>query len=257
MREEESRSVLALRDPTAPATADGRFEELFGRHRDGLAGYCRNLVDDEDDVNDVLQNVALCVLLAFRRGVRPSRERAWLYRIAHNEAVNLHRRRAAADRAEQERPAASDGPESAALVKEKLVETLEDVGALRARPRQVILMHELSGLSREEIAARLGLSPEAVSHELSQARARLRADRTAREIPCEAVRATLSARDGRRRGRAEVRAHLRGCQACRAWQSSGGRTGNLDSAPWKPQPRIPRSSDSSSAAAVRSPGSGA
>jgi RNA polymerase sigma factor (sigma-70 family) len=248
--------VLALRDPTAPAAADRRFEELFTRHRDGLSGYCRTLVDDDDDVNDVLQNVALCVLLAFRRGVRPSRERAWLYRIAHNEAVNLHRRRVVADRAEPELPAVSDGPESAALLKERLLETLEDVGALRNRPRQVILMHELSGLSREEIAARLGLSPEAVSHELSQARARLRADRVAREIPCEAVRATLTARDGRRRGRAEVQAHLRGCQACRAWQRSGGRTGNLDSAPWKPQRRVLRSNASSSVGAVRSPASG-
>ncbi len=67
---------IALRDPPAPPIADRRFEELFGRNRDALAAYCRTLVDDEDDVNDVLQNLALCVLLAFRRGVKPSRERA-------------------------------------------------------------------------------------------------------------------------------------------------------------------------------------
>jgi len=215
---------IALREPPALPVDDRRFEELFGRHRDALAGYCRTLVDDEDDVNDVLQNVALCVLLAFRRGVKPSRERAWLYRIAHNEAIGLHRRRALAGRAEQPLAAVSDGPELAALVKERLAETLDDVNALRDRPRQVLLMRELSGLSREEIAARLGLSPEAVSHELSQARARLRADRIAREIPCQAVRAILSDRDGRRRRTAEVRAHVRGCQACRAWQSRGRRS---------------------------------
>src|SRR5262249_21713256 len=120
-----------------------------------------------------------------------------------------------------------------------------------------ILMHELWGLSREDIAARLRLSPETVSHELSQARARLRADRMAREIPCDSVRARLSRTDGRRRRTAEVRAHLRGCRACRAWQSGGGGAGNLDSAPWKRLPATPRSSDSSSAAAVRSPASGA
>ena len=84
-------------------------------------------------------------------------------------------------------------------------------------------MHELWGLSREEIAAALGLSPEAVSHNLSQARARVRADRTAREIPCESVRAILSDRDGRRRRTAEIRAHLRGCQACQSWQRAGRR----------------------------------
>jgi RNA polymerase sigma factor (sigma-70 family) len=221
---EQSRSVLvALRDPPALEAADRRFEELFARHRDALVGYCRTLVDDEDDSNDVLQNVALCVLLAFRRGVQPSRERAWLYRIAHNEAMTLYRRRALAYRVEQELPAVPDGPELAALLKERLAETLEDVNALRDRPRQVLLMHEFAGLSREEIAARLELSPETVSHDLSQARARVRADRAAREVPCESVRAILSDRDGRRRRTAEIRAHLRGCQACQSWQRAGRR----------------------------------
>jgi RNA polymerase sigma factor (sigma-70 family) len=214
---------IALRDPPGPPIADRRFEELFGRHRDALAGYCRTLVDDADDVDDVLQSVALSVLLAFRRGVKPTRERAWLYRIAHNEAMSVYRRRALADRAEQQLPAAPDGPERAALVKERLVETLEDVNALRDRPRRVLLMHELAGLSRDEIAARLQLSPEAVSHDLSQARARVRADRAAREVACESVRAVLSDKDGRRRHTAEIRAHLRGCVACRSWQRYGRR----------------------------------
>ena len=197
---------------------DRRFEELFGRHREALAGYCRALVDDEDDVNDVLQNVAICVLLAFRRGVKPPRERSWLYRIVHQEAASLHRRRALAGRAEEELSVVSDGPERTALVNERLAETLEDVNALRDRPRQVLLMHELWGLSREEIAAALGLPPEAVSHNLSQARARVRADRTAREIPCESVRAILSDTDGIRRRTAGIRTHLRGCRACQSWQ---------------------------------------
>ena len=123
-----------------------------------------------------------------------------------------------AGRAEQEVPVVSDGPERTALVNERLAETLEDVNALRNRPRQVLLMHELWGLSREEIAAALGLSPEAVSHNLSQARARVRADRTAREIPCESVRAILGDTDGRRRRTAGIRTHLRGCRACQSWQ---------------------------------------
>lgn len=210
-----------LRYSDAQGIGDRRFEELFGRHRDGLTGYCRALVDDENDANDVLQNVALGVLLALRRGVQPARERAWLYRIAHNEAMSLHRRRTQAQRAEQVLPPADDGPERAMLVKERLAETFEDVNALSARPRQVLLMHELSGLSREEIATRLQLSPEAVSHDLSQARARIRANRTAREIPCGSVREILSDNDGRRRRTVEVHAHLRGCPACRSWQSRG------------------------------------
>ncbi|MGZ4184868.1 MAG: RNA polymerase sigma factor [Solirubrobacteraceae bacterium] len=213
-----------LRYTDAHRIGDRRFEELFDRHRDALTGYCRALVDDENDAADVLQDVALSVLLALRRGVQPVQERAWLYRIAHNEAMSLNRRRMQAERATQLLPPADDGPERAMLVKERLAETFEDVNALSARPRQVLLMHELSGLTREEIAARLQLSPEAVSHDLSQARARIRADRTAREVPCESVRAILSDTDGRRRRTAEVHAHLRGCQACRSWRSPVGQT---------------------------------
>jgi hypothetical protein len=52
-----------------------------------------------------------------------------------------------AGRAEQEVPVVSDSPERTALVNERLAETLEDVNALRDRPRQVLLMHELWGLS--------------------------------------------------------------------------------------------------------------
>jgi RNA polymerase sigma factor (sigma-70 family) len=215
--------LVALDTPDTQQLDDRRFEELFGRHRDALASYCRTLVDDEDDVNDVLQNVAVSVLLAFRRGVQPPKERLWLYRIVHQEALTLYRRRALAGPAEQELPVVADGPERTALVNERLAETLQDVNALRDRPRQVLVMHELWGLSREEIAAELDLSPEAVSHNLSQARARVRADRAAREIPCDSVRAILSGADGRRRRTAGIRAHLRGCQACGSWQRAGRR----------------------------------
>jgi DNA-directed RNA polymerase specialized sigma24 family protein len=68
---------------------DRRFEALCDRHSQALSRYCQALVKDEHDALDVLQNVAVHAMLALRRGAQPERERAWLYAIAHNEAMNL------------------------------------------------------------------------------------------------------------------------------------------------------------------------
>src|SRR5437764_1347162 len=46
----------------ALASTDRAFEELYTRHREALARYCRALVQNEHDARDVLQNVAVRVL---------------------------------------------------------------------------------------------------------------------------------------------------------------------------------------------------
>jgi RNA polymerase sigma factor (sigma-70 family) len=196
---------------------DDAFQALFARHSEALTGYCRSLVGNEHDAGDVMQNVALRALLALRRGVVPTQERAWLFRIVHNEAISLFRARRSLITLDEELPATADDPERAALSKEQVAETLNDLGALGRGVRHIVLLGTVRGLSRDEIADQLGLTPSAVSHTLSQARARLKADRTARELACEVVRSVMSNRDGRRRRTAAVRAHLRGCQSCRTW----------------------------------------
>ncbi len=197
--------------------SDGVFRALFAQHNKALTRYCRSLVGHEDDVGDVMQNAALRALLALRRGVVPIQERAWLFRIVHNEAMSLLRSRRPLLTLDEDLPAPADDPEWTALIKERLAETLDDVDALSPQVRQIVLMGTVCGLSRDEIAGQLGLTPAAVSHAHSQARARLKADRIARELPCELVRLVIGNRDGRRRRTAAVRAHVRGCRSCRAW----------------------------------------
>src|ERR1700680_1141913 len=91
--------MAIIRSPTNPRTSrsatsfDRRFEALYARHWQALSRYCQALVKDEHDALDVLQNVALRAMLALRQGAQPKRERAWLYAIAHNEAISLLRRR--------------------------------------------------------------------------------------------------------------------------------------------------------------------
>jgi RNA polymerase sigma factor (sigma-70 family) len=209
----------------AAESSDGLFEELYGRHGHALSNYCRALVSDEHDASDVLQNVAVRAMLALRRGNKPERERAWLYGIAHNEAMSLLRARKDVAVLDQWLVDPHSDPPRAMLTREHLQQLFDDVRALAPQPRQILLMAELSGLSRADIAAALGLSPGAVSQSLSEARAALRADQAAHETPCEIVRSVLSKPDGRRRRTRAVRAHLRGCPSCRSWTKRERRNG--------------------------------
>jgi RNA polymerase sigma factor (sigma-70 family) len=201
-----------------PARAsDPVFEELFGRHHHALRKYCRSLVKDEQDSLDVLQNVALRVLLALRRGGKPEHERPWLYRIAHNEAMSLFRARRQTELLDERLMDPEADPSRAVLAREHLSEVVADVHALGPQARQILLMSELRGLSRADIGAALGLTPGAVSQSLSATRNALRLDQLARDTPCDLVRSMLSEPDARRHRTRTVRAHLRSCRACRGW----------------------------------------
>src|SRR5205807_3533790 len=141
-------------DPEAPA--DRSFEELFDKHRQALARYCRTLVQNEQDARDVLQNVALRVLLALRRGDKPERERAWLYRIAHNEAITLFRGRRQPEQLDDSTVDPAADPAHAVIARERLAELASDLHALTPQARRILLMSSVEGRDRMDIAARLG-----------------------------------------------------------------------------------------------------
>ena len=60
-------------------------------------------------------------------------------------------------------PAVNHGPHTSDLVRQA-------VGALPERAREVVVLHYFTGLSHKEIAASLGMSPEAVHGRLVRAR---------------------------------------------------------------------------------------
>ncbi len=218
------RTSTGVRTRRSATSFDRQFEALYGRHWQALSRYCQALVKDEHDAVDLLQNVAVRAMLALRRGAQPERERAWLYAIAHNEAMSLLRRRRLAPPLDERLIAPAADPLPTILMREHLAELWDDVHELTPRARRMLLMRELSGLGRADIAAALGVSPGAVSQSLSESRAALRVDRAARDLPCHVVRSLLDESDRRRRTPRTVRAHLRGCQSCRDWARRGRRS---------------------------------
>jgi RNA polymerase sigma factor (sigma-70 family) len=201
------------------------FSVLYQRHHQALYRYCRAIVRNEEDAKDALQNAMERALAALRHRERDLAVRPWLFRIAHNEAVSILRRRApvavSIDEAELAGiPTAPLDVEDFVAQREELGRLVSDLQALGERQRSALVMRELSGLSTQEIAAALATSPGAAKQLVFEARTALHEFAEGRAMDCDAVRKAIS--DGDRRvwrGR-KMAAHLRLCDGCREFQAA-------------------------------------
>src|SRR3954471_21698758 len=66
---------------------------IFERYHQPLYRYCLAIVGDSQDAQDALQNTMLKVLRALPGEAREIKLKPWLYRIAHNESIDLLRPR--------------------------------------------------------------------------------------------------------------------------------------------------------------------
>jgi RNA polymerase sigma factor (sigma-70 family) len=194
------------------------FAVIYERYHQRLYRYCRSHLRDGDDAYDALQSTLANALAALQRGQRDAPLRPWLFRIAHNEAISLIRRRepdrGSFDAIESCVPSA----EARAGERARLALLVSDLGELPERQRDVLLMSELSGLSHKDIAAALGLSVHTVAHAILAARRSLGEFEEGRAMVCEQVQTSISRSDGRLLPRA--RAHVRDCAACAAFAAA-------------------------------------
>jgi RNA polymerase sigma factor (sigma-70 family) len=204
------------------------FAVLYQRHHQALYRYCRSIVRDEDDAQDALQSTMTRALVALRARERDLAVRPWLFRIAHNEAVSVLRRRRPTTALAEELEPADGGVERTLEGRERLAALLADLQALPVRQRSALVMRELSGLSIEEIAGALATSPGATKQVLFEARRALYDFAEGRAMDCEQVRRAISDGDRRvLRGR-KLRGHLRECAGCHDFQLAiSARAGDL------------------------------
>lgn len=203
-----SRLARLAADGDAPA-----FEEIFRRHHQELYRYCRAILSDPDDAQDALQNTMAAALRALPGEPREISLRPWLFRVAHNEAISIARRRSdSAPVLETDVVAPSAAAD--AQERERLRSLVADLNALPERQRGALVMRELSDLSYAEIAAALSTSEGAARQIVYEAREAMREATLGREMDCAEIRKAMSTRDGRvLRGR-RIRAHLRTCEPC-------------------------------------------
>src|SRR5258705_5433706 len=72
------------------------FVVIYERYHQPLYRYTRSILHDADDAHDALQSTLARSLAALRRGQRDAPLCPWLFRIAHNEAISVIRRRGGA-----------------------------------------------------------------------------------------------------------------------------------------------------------------
>ena len=220
--------ALARDDRLAARAAKGdrhAFAELYRRHHQRLYRYCLSLVGDPEDAADALQTTMAKALTALEQGEAVRGVRPWLFRIAHNAAIDLVRSRRARtplDEIDEIETSALTTPSAASEAQSRvaLAEVVSDIRELPERQRSALVMRELSELSYAEIAAALDTSQLAARQLVHQARSRLHDQRDGRTMDCDTVRRGLGETDGRRPRDRQMRAHLAACQGCETFASS-------------------------------------
>ena len=156
------------------AGSDPAFEAIVERYRRALMRYVSRLLPPER-AEDVVQQAFVKAYEAMRRDAAELNLKPWLYRIAHNGALNALRDRALGHAELDERIDGVERPDQALERTLGLRELVVAVQALPERQRNAILLRELEGRSYEEIADALGVTDGAVRQLLNRARNSLRA----------------------------------------------------------------------------------
>jgi RNA polymerase sigma factor (sigma-70 family) len=194
------------------------FAAIFRRYHQSLYRFCLAIVGNPEDAQDALQNTMIKVLRALPGEERKIDLKPWLYRIAHNESIDLLRRRRETRELDVEQIAPGYGLAEDALTRERLRRLIADLKELPERQREILVMRELGGLEFEEIGTTLETSGAVARQTLYEARQSLRQMEEGREMDCATVTRALSDGDGRVTRRRDVRAHLRACASCRAFR---------------------------------------
>lgn len=148
------------------------FEAIVQRYRRPLLAYCRRLVTD-DRAEDAVQQTFFAAYRALP-GAGDVHLRAWLYRIAHNTAVDVLRGPQWGHAPLDPRIDGVERPDQVVLRRERFGEVLAAVRTLPPRQRDAIVLRELEGRSHDEIAAALGLSRGAARQLIARARSAVR-----------------------------------------------------------------------------------
>jgi RNA polymerase sigma factor (sigma-70 family) len=194
------------------------FALVYDHHHQALYRYCRSILRHDEDAQDALQSTMEHAFAAVQHEPRDIEWRPWLFRIAHNEAISILRRRREAT--ERDETAGADREIEDRLADREAIRALRaDLADLSERQRTALVLRELNGLGHKEIAQLLGCSPGAVKQAIFEARGALLKCREGREMACHDVQRALSDGDGRRLRERRLRSHLRTCPECRVFRA--------------------------------------
>lgn len=144
------------------------FEATLETHSADLGRYLRAAVGP-DDADDCLQETLIAALRAYPRLRRSSDVRAWLFTIARNKALDVHRAR------RRRAIPVGDPPETASReTQDGDAELWTLVAALPEKQRSAVALRFVADLSHREIATALRCSEEAARRSLHEGLSKLR-----------------------------------------------------------------------------------
>ncbi len=169
-------STLTAQIPSRTSSAALDFEALYRAARDDVYAYVATLLRDRSAAEDV-------TAAAFERAYRKQRtykasrgsERAWLFGIARNAALDeLRRRKRAAALAAEPEDLGAAPPEDVAENALRRAAVRAALERIDPRERELIALKFHAGLDNSEIAAVLGVSVSNAGTQLHRAMTKLR-----------------------------------------------------------------------------------
>ena len=139
-----------------------QWRELFDELAGGLRAFLRNRLRQESDVDDCLQVVFVKMLESVDR-VAPAARRAWVFRVAANEAAQMWRSEASRGRMLEklekhgDEPTDSDDPIDRVILTETTRKLEESLLTLPAAYREVVSLRIHENMTIQEIADHLGI----------------------------------------------------------------------------------------------------
>lgn len=160
-----------------------QFGDLAERYRQKILFYLWHLVGSKEEAEDILQDVLMKVYKSMDRFDNRKHFSSWIYRIAHNEAINhlKHRNRARSiswedivnvkDRLETSDH--EDSPQERWVRSERRIEVRQALQKLPQRYREVLLLRYYFEKSYEEIAEIIDKPRNTVGTLISRAKSKL------------------------------------------------------------------------------------
>ncbi len=164
------------REAGGVAAGPESLEDLLVRLRPRLHRYCARMTGSAVDGEDVVQDALAKAVVALRAAGPIASPEAWLFRIAHNAALDFLRRRARAEaRHSEEDPEMVADPASDAARRAAAAAGLHTFMRLSVAERSTVILADVLEYSQREVATVLDVSIPAVKASLHRGRSRLRA----------------------------------------------------------------------------------
>ena len=156
------------------------FEQLYASYQRSVYSLCLRVTKDMFDAEDLTQEVFLQVYRKVNTFRGESAFGSWLYRVAVNASMMYLRKRQHVREEPLEAMNADPSSRLSCLRAKRLSDPLEHVvlaralGNLSKGSRRIIILHDIKGLTHDEIAEHLGVTTNTSKSTLSRAHHKLR-----------------------------------------------------------------------------------